>query len=440
MSYERRVLLRHSLASIIALGLTGIGRFLYSVFVSRRFGVEELGRANSLISQAFFLAIPLSFFAVALGKYASEFLGSNREDAIRSITLPSFLLPLAGLLLLPFNAYLSLLATFRGVQLTLRSFLYGIHRGEHYAYLITVAFLGFLAGFLVRDVFAPYLFFLGSISAFALAYLVKFGLIGRPRKRELGLLLSYSSFAFLGTLSGVFLIQGPYFMSEYLAGAEVAGKVSAVLSAVFLLTYLPQVLQSAIMPLFSYKYGKNENEYIKLLAERTTRLLILVTGAAVFVLMLLGREALSFFFSFDVGPAFYIALMAVEVYISYNPSIVALNSTAYVRKGTAVALLGAVVAFLSWLYLIPLSGSVGVMLGLLWGYCVILVGSAYYSRKLLGISWGIYIPLIVALALQSLVFLSKIALLGGFLVFLAYGRKDVKEAVGLFRSFRGRGS
>ncbi|NJE00032.1 lipopolysaccharide biosynthesis protein [Thermococcus sp. LS1] len=440
MSYERRVLLRHSLASIIALGLTGISRFLYSVIVSRRFGVEELGRANSLISQAFFLAIPLSFFAVALGKYASEFLGSNREEAIRSITLPSFLLPLAGLLLLPFNVYLSLLAVFRGVQLTLRNFLYGIHRGEHYAYLITLAFLGFMTGFLVHDVFAPYLLFLGLISAFALVYLVKFNLLGRPRKRELKLLLSYSSFAFLGTLSGVFLIQGPYFMSEYLAGAEVAGKVSAVLSAAFLLTYLPQVLQSAIMPLFSYKYGRNENEYVRLLAEKTTRLLILATGSAIFALMLLGREVLSFFFSFDVGPAFYLALMAMEVYISYNPSIVALNSTAYVRNGTIVALLGGVTSLLSWLYLIPLFGSIGVMLGLLLGYWVILIGSAHYSHKLLGISWGIYSPLIVALALQLLIFLSKTVFLIGFLTFLAYERKDVKEALNLLKSFRGRES
>lgn len=440
MSYERRVLLRHSLASIIALGLTGLSRFLYSVIVSRRFGVEELGRANSLISQAFFLAIPLSFFAVALGKYASEFLGRGDKDAIRSITLPSFLLPLAGLLLIPFNVYLSLLATFRGIQLTLRSFLYGIHRGEHYAYIITLAFFGFLFGFLLPNVFAPYILFLGFVSLFSLGYLVKFNLLGKPRKDELTLLFSYSSFAFIGALSGVFLVQGPYFISEYLAGAEVAGRVAAVLSVAFLLTYLPQVVQSAIIPLFSYKYGRSGDDYVRFLAEKTTRVLVLLTALGVSLLMLLGREVLSMFFSFDVGPAFYLALMAMEVYIAYNPCIVALNSTAYVRKGTFVALLGAIASLLSWLYLIPTFGSFGVMIGLIIGYAIILLGSAHYSKKLLEVSPGIYLPLLAALALQSLVFVSKVALMVGLLLFVIYERKDIKEVLSSFKSFRGKES
>lgn len=440
MSYERRVIIRHSLASMVALGLTGITRFLYSAIVARRFGLEELGMANSLISQAFFAAIPLSFFAIALGKYASEFLGAGRADLIRSVTLPSFLLPLAGLLLLPVNLYLGVLATLRGIQLTLRNFLYGIHRGEHYAYMITLAFAGFLGGFLLPNVFAPYLLFLGLIALFSAAYLVRFDLIGKPRRKEMGLLISYSAFAFLGTLSGVFLIQGPYFMSEYLSGPGVAGVVSAILSAAFLLTYLPQVLQSAIMPLFSYKYGKNEGDYIKFLAEKTTTLLILVTSIAVFILMLLGRGVLSAIFGFDVGPAFYLALMAMEVYIAYNPSIVALNSTAYVKKGTFVALLGALAVLVSWFYLIPAFEAVGVMVGLMLGYGIILAGVAHYARSLLKVSPTIYASLVAALLLQSLVFLSKYALLAGFLLFLAYDRREIMEGIALVKSFRGRES
>ncbi|NJE09689.1 lipopolysaccharide biosynthesis protein [Thermococcus sp. MAR1] len=440
MSYERRVILRHSLASVIALALTGLTRFLYSVVIARRFGLEALGMANSLISKAFFVAIPLSFFAVALGKYASEFLGSEREDAIRSITLPSFLLPLAGLLLIPVNLYLGALATLRGIQLTLRNFLYGIHRGEHYAYIITLAFVGFLVGFLLPDIFAPYLLFLGLIAVFSVAYLARFDFVGKPRKSEMNLLLSYSSFAFLGTLSGVFLIQAPYFMSEYLSSPEVAGVVSAILSAAFLLTYLPQVLQSSIMPIFSYKYGRNEGDYVRLLAEKTTAFLILATGSAVFVLMILGREVLSAIFGFDVGPAFYLALMAVEIYITYNPSIVALNSTAYVKRGTFVALFGALVALLAWFYLIPAFGAIGVITGLVIGYTIILLGVAHYARALLDISPRIYSPLALVLLLQSLVFLSKYVLLAGFLLFLVYERGEIMEGIDLLKSFRGRGS
>ena len=440
MSYERRVLIRHSLASIIALGLTGLSRFIYNIVIARKFGVEELGRANSLISQAFFIAIPLSFFAIALGKYSSEFLGRGDTDAIRSITLPSFLLPLAGFFLLPFNVYLGLIAVFRGIQLTLRSFLYGIHRGEHYAYLITVSFLFFLAGFATSNVFAPYLLFLGMISVFAFVYLGGMGLVGKPKSEHIRLLVSYSSFAFLGTLSGVFLIQGPYFLSEYLGSPELAGSVAAILSTAFLLTYLPQVLQSAIMPLFSYKHGKGEPEYVKSLAEKTTAFLILVTGVIVFAMMLVGRELLSFLFKFEIGPAFYLALMAIEVYIVYNPSLVALNSTAYVKRGTLLSLTGAVVSGILWALLIPSMGEMGVMLGLMAGYLVILGGTAVSSSRLLGIRPRIYLPLFALLLLQSFAFLSKYALLAGLVIFLIIEKETIKEGINLLKSFRGRGS
>ncbi len=434
MSYERRVLVHHSLASMVALGITGLARLLYSILIARRFGVEILGLANSIISQSFLLAIPLSFFAVALGKYSSEFLGRNREESIRAITLPSFLLPLAGLVLLPFNAYMALLAVFRGIQLTLRGFLYGIHRGEHYAYIISVAFLGFLAGFLLPNPLAPYLMFLGVVSALAWVYLLRFRLVGRPCGEELKLIASYSAFAFLGTLSGVFLIQGPYFMSERLSGAEVAGVVSAVLSTVFLLTYLPQVLQSAIMPLFSYKYGKNERDYIRRLAEESTIFLLVVTSTTVFALMLFGRELLSLVFDFRIGPSFYIALMAIEVYIAYNPSIVALNSTSYVKHATAVSLTGAAVALISWLSFIPRFEDVGVMVGLLLAYASILAGVALLSKRFLGVSPSIYSHLFISLLLQAAVFVSKSLLLVGFIAFLAYEWKNIRRMISLFRS------
>lgn len=49
MSYERKVMLRHSIASIVALALFGLSRLIYSIVISRRFGVEVLGKVNSLI-------------------------------------------------------------------------------------------------------------------------------------------------------------------------------------------------------------------------------------------------------------------------------------------------------------------------------------------------------------------------------------------------------
>lgn len=439
MSYENRVLLKHSLASVVALGLTGLARFLYSILVARWFGPEELGAANSLISKAFFLAIPLSFFAVALGKYSSEFLGRNKNEDIKSLTLPSFALPLAGLLIVPINVYLGLIATLRAFQLTLRSFLYGIHRGEHYAYIMLASFLGFLCGFVFMfSIFSPYILFLSASATLGLGYLIRFELLGMPTREGFRLLTSYSAFAFLGTLSGVFLIQGPYFMSEYLGGTVTAGEVSAVLSTAFLLTYLPQVLQSAVMPILSYKYGQGSKGYIKKLAEKTTEFLILITGLVVFLMMLLGNDFLSFLFSFRIGNSFYLALMAIEIYIAYNPSIVALNSTAYVRYGTLVSGAGALAGALLWAILIPRFQSLGAMVGLLAAYGIILIGTATLSKRLLNLNPGIYTPLLLALLLQASAFTSKYLLAAAFLVFLYTQRKTIKEVIKVFRAFRGR--
>ncbi|WP_456454302.1 lipopolysaccharide biosynthesis protein [Thermococcus sp.] len=433
MSYERNLIIRHSIASVVALAVFGSTRFLYSVMISRRYGIEVLGSANSLISQAFLLAIPLSFFAVALGKYSSEFLGRGYEERIKSITSVAFLFPLLGLFIIPFNAYIGLISVLRALQLTVRNFFYGIHRGEVYAYVVLLAFAGFLAGFMGSLVYLPYLLFLGVISAAAGTYLIKNRLVRRPGARDIRLLISYSSFAFLGTLSGVFLIQGPYFLSEKLGSAGIAGRVSASLSAAFLLTYLPQVLQSAIMPLYSYKYGREEMGYVKNLSERLTGVLILATAIIVFLLLLFGREVLSIFFGFSLGDEFYIALIAVEVYIAYNPSIVALSSTKYVKRASMVALLGALASLISWFFLIPSSGEYGTMIGLLAGYSLILLGTAYVSMKTLGVSPSVYKPLLLAAILQMSVFISKTALAVAFLVFLMVLRGELMDLIRLFR-------
>ncbi|RLF84363.1 lipopolysaccharide biosynthesis protein, partial [Thermococci archaeon] len=372
MSYEKKVILRHSIASIVALALFGLSRLIYSIVVSRRFGVEVLGRVNSLISQAFLLAVPLSFFAVALGKYTSEFLGKREMEKIKSMTMLGFSFPFIGLVLIPFNFYLAILAVLRALQLTFRSFIYGLHRGEIYAYAMLGAFILFIGGFLSENYYFPYIGLLSGVVIFGFLYLFKERLFGKPTPSTFKLLLEYSSFAFLGAISGVFLVQAPYFLSERLASPKVAGVVSASLSAAFLLTYLPQVFQSAIMPLYSYKYGKDEMEYVKWLVEESTKILSFLVALVVFSLLLVGREILSLLFGFYLGSEFYLALIAVETYIAYNPSIVALNSTKYVREGTVIALLGAGVSLVAWLLLIGPFKEYGTVLGLFLGYLSIL--------------------------------------------------------------------
>ncbi|MBO8173631.1 MAG: lipopolysaccharide biosynthesis protein [Thermococcus sp.] len=436
MSYEKRVLIRHSIASIIALALFGISRFLYSIIISRKFGVEVLGSANSLISQAFLIAMPLSFFAVALGKYSSEFLAKEDFEKIKSMTSISFSFPLIGILLAPLNIYLAVLSVLRAIQLTFRNFIYGIHKGEVYAYAMLISFVPFIISFYSKNPYLPYIALLFTISFFAFVYLFKRSLLGKPRKDELYLLLRYSSFAFLGTLSGVFLVQGPYFLSEKLGNALIAGRVSASLSAAFLLTYLPQVLQSAIMPLYSYKYGKEELNYVKLLAEKTTELLSIFTAFVVFALLLVGKEVISFLFGFNLGNEFYIALLAVEIYIAYNPSIVALNSTKYVKEGSIIAIFGALVALITWIPLIKKLNEYGTMVGLLIGYLTILCGTAYISYQKLNISLKSYKPLLFAIPLQLLIFISKTVLFVGIMLYMLVSKKEIKEGI---KAFRGKG-
>lgn len=440
MSYEKKVILRHSIASIVALALFGLSRLVYSIVISRRFGVEVLGKVNSLISQAFLLAIPLSFFAVALGKYTSEFLGRGEVGKIKSIATLGFSFPFIGLVLIPFNFYLAVLAVLRALQLTFRSFIYGLHRGEIYAYAMLGAFVLFIGGFLSENYYMPYIGLLSGVVVFGLAYLFKEKLFGKPTSETLKVLVRYSSFAFLGTISGVFLVQAPYFLSEKLASSKVAGVVSASLSAAFLLTYLPQVFQSAIMPLYSYKYGKDEMEYVKWLAEESTKLLSLLVALVVFLLLLVGREILSLLFGFNLGSEFYLALMAVETYIAYNPSIVALNSTKYVKEGTIIALLGAVVSLVAWLLLISPFEEYGTVSGLFLGYLSILIGTSIVANKKLGVSFTSYAQFVVAVLLQFTVFLSKTLLLLAFVVYVGIFRKEIKMVLKLFKPSRDRGS
>lgn len=439
MSYERKVILRHSIASIVALALFGLSRLIYSIVVSRRFGVEVLGRVNSLISQAFLLAVPLSFFAVALGKYTSEFLGKREMEKIKSMTMLGFSFPFIGLVLIPFNFYLAILAVLRALQLTFRSFIYGLHRGEIYAYAMLGAFILFIGGFLSENYYFPYIGLLSGVVIFGFLYLFKERLFGKPTPSTFKLLLEYSSFAFLGAISGVFLVQAPYFLSERLASPKVAGVVSASLSAAFLLTYLPQVFQSAIMPLYSYKYGKDEMEYVKWLVEESTKILSFLVALVVFSLLLVGREILSLLFGFYLGSEFYLALIAVETYIAYNPSIVALNSTKYVREGTVIALLGAGVSLVAWLLLIGPFKEYGTVLGLFLGYLSILIGTSLVANKKLKVSFECYTQFVVAILLQSTAFISKILLLLAFMAYLWLFRKEIRKTLKLLKPFRGRG-
>ncbi|AIF69749.1 hypothetical protein PAP_06770 [Palaeococcus pacificus DY20341] len=436
MNYERKVIIKHSLASIVALALFGISRFIYSVLISRKFGLETLGVANSLISQAFLLAMPLSFFAIALGKYSAEFLGRGEDKRIKSAATIGFFSAIFGLLLLPFNVYIALLSTLRAFQLTLRSFLYGIHRGEIYAYVTVTAFIAFLLSFAVPNPYAPYLALLGGITIVGLAYLLKNDFFARPNIREFKILLEYSSMAFLGTLAGVFLVQGPYFMSEKLGSAAVAGKVSASLSAAFLLTYLPQVLQSAIMPLYAYKYGQNDMTYVKKLAEDTTEVLTYTIAIITFGSLIVGREILSYLFGFSLGDEFYIALIAIEVYISYNPSIVALSSTRYIKQSTFLAILGSILTLLSWIFLVPKMGENGTMIGLLIGYATIFLGVALVSKKKLGVSISSYKPLLIALPLQMSFFLSKSLLILALILYLIITRTHLRRILKLLGNIR----
>ncbi|RLF91571.1 hypothetical protein DRN82_02030, partial [Thermococci archaeon] len=358
---KRKVIIRHSLASIIALAVFGGSRFLYNIVVARRYGVEVLGEVNSIISQAFLLAGFLAFFSVGLGKFTAEFLGRGERERIKAITGISYIFPFLGLLLAPINLQLAVLSVMRALQLTFRSFVYGLHRGEVYAYAVLLGFLGFIVGFL-DGVLMPYYLLLGMISAFGLAYSMKF--LGRPKVKEVKALVKYSGWAFLGSIAGIFLLQAPYFLTEKLAGSRIAGAVSAMLSTSFLLSYMPQVVQSAIVPLYAFDYGRGRKNEIKVLAEEATSLLSLMTALVVF-LMLIFSNILENLFGVNFSWPFLLSLLAVEVYVVFNPLINVLSATEYIKRAALYSLTGAIISLFLWLLLIPRLHEVGTFLGLL---------------------------------------------------------------------------
>ncbi|MFA4700299.1 lipopolysaccharide biosynthesis protein [Pyrococcus kukulkanii] len=422
---KRRVIIRHSLASIIALAVFGGSRFLYNIVVARRYGVEVLGEVNSLISQAFLLAGFLAFFSVGLGKFTAEFLGRGEEEKIKSITGVSYAFPLLGLLLVPLNFQLAVLSVLRALQLTFRSFIYGLHRGEIYAYAVLLGFLGFLVGFL-DGVLMPYYLLLGVISGFGLAYSMKF--LGKPGVEEVKGLVKYSSWAFLGGIAGIFLIQAPYFLTEKLAGSRVAGAVSAMLSTSFMLSYMPQVLQSAIVPLYAFDHGRGRREEVRALAEEATTLLSLLTALAVFLMLLLSN-LLGNIFRIEFEWPFLLSLLAVEVYVVFNPLINVLSATEYIKRSAIYSLIGALVSLLLWLPLIPRIHETGTFLGLLAGYSIIFLLVLAETRRRFGVKIASIRPFVLAVPLQAISI--KLPVLG-LIAYLLIEYKDLRRAVRLF--------
>ncbi|AFK22491.1 hypothetical protein Py04_0904 [Pyrococcus sp. ST04] len=383
-----------------------------------------LGNVNSLISQAFLLAGFLSFFSVGLGKYTAEFLGKGEESRIKKITGVSFTLPLLGLAFSLVNIHLAVLSTLRALQLTFRSFIYGLHKGEVYAYFVLLGFFAFLLGFHI-GVLAPYYLLLGTISVLGILYSRRY--FGIPGRAEVLNLAKYSFWAFVGSISGMFLLQGPYFLSEELAGAKTAGVVSAVLSTSFLLSYLPQVVQSAIVPLYAYEFGRGEKESIKKLAEESTLSLALLSSISVFILQIFAPYIESMF-KIEFGGTFLIALIAVELYVTFNPLINMLSATNYIKDSALYSLVGASVAGISWLVLIPSFKEIGASLGLLLGYFTIFILVVMKSRNTFKVSALIIKPVLLAIPLQVLVEKTPFV----FLLFLLFEFKDLKKEFKLF--------
>ncbi|MDK2869104.1 MAG: hypothetical protein PWP39_339 [Pyrococcus sp.] len=428
--YRKKVIVRHSIASLVALGVFGGSRFLYSVIIARKYGVETLGYTNSIISQAFFVAGFLAFFSVGLGKFTSEFLGKGEHERIKNLTGISFTFPLLGLILIPLNFHVALLSILRAIQLTFRSFIYGLHKGELYAYSIILAFLFFLLGFL-DGALLPYYLLLGTIGIFSISYLVLRGLIGLPGRKEIKILMDFSTWAFLGTIAGIFLLQAPYFLTEKLAGNIEAGIVSVALSTAFLLSYLPQILQSAIVPLYAYDYAKGDVKAIKELAEKSTLLLSLFSSLLVFGLIF-AKPIVEVLFNIKIGAELLLALIGVELYVAYNPLINLLTATRFVKRSAVFSLIGAVLSGISWLLLIPRLGAMGAVLGLILGYATIFLLVLWESKKKFNIDIKIVKPTILAIPLQLLSMKFPYAILIYFIAEI----KDVKRVMAFLRDIR----
>ncbi|AAL81416.1 hypothetical protein PFDSM3638_06445 [Pyrococcus furiosus DSM 3638] len=427
---RKKVMVRHSIASLVALGIFGGSRFLYNVIIGRKYGVETLGYTNSIISQAFFVAGFLAFFSVGLGKFTSEFLGKGEYNRIKKLTGISFTFPFLGLILIPLNFHVALLSVLRAIQLTFRSFIYGLHKGELYAYSVILAFPFFLLGFLDGPLL-PYYLLLGTIGIFSLSYLVSRSLIGLPGREDTKALIGFSTWAFLGTIAGIFLLQAPYFLTEKLAGNIEAGIVSVALSTAFLLSYLPQILQSAIVPLYAYDYAKGDDKAIKELAENSTLLLSLFSSLLVFGLIF-AKSFVEVLFNIKMGAELLLALIGVELYIAYNPLINLLTATKFVKKSAIFSLIGAMVSGIFWILLIPRLGAIGTLLGLTLGYAIIFALVLWESKRKFNINAKILKPTLLAIPLQLL----SLKFPYTILIYLITEIKDIEKVMAFLRDIR----
>ena len=410
-------MIKKVILTIIALGSAGLTKLIFNVVVIRRFGPELLGNINLAISTAFLFSLFASVgLSPAATKYIAQYAGkSDEKNSKRSFTIALFFnLILSVIISLLMFANSKQLAQFMGgkqiwfAKASLVAFLYslylfcksayfGMNRVEAYfkneifadaVFFLTLFVLVFfnLASFLIMPFILLYFIFV------LWALRVQRSWISIPLctktseiKRNIKEILSFSSIALLGGLSGT----GGTYISTVLTGtyssAKEVGYYSVALSVILPLYLLSKAVSTVLFPSMSRYYGKEEYASIGSTLNDSTRWLLIVSSFSCGIAVIFAR----FMFSIVAGTdnqigALTLRILIISAYMGINrvPSVSTLSGTKYVHIPNIAAPIGLTLGIISWIMLIPSYGIVGTALGLVVLSATTTLITMYYAQKL----------------------------------------------------------
>ena len=157
--------------------------------------------------------------------------------------------------------------------------------------------------------------------------------------------------------------------NNYLSN-QLIGYISAALytSTIFLL--FSNAFMLVIFPEFSYRFGMGDESYIRKLLNNSTLYISSIMSLIIGLAIVLSRDLIVFFYTedyVDAAPLLQLLLASFWVNILATPSISVLSATRYVHIPNLSGIAGLVLSIVIWIFLIPIVGAQGAVIGYLMG-------------------------------------------------------------------------
>ncbi len=436
MGHQR--LIRDTFLTLIALVIFGSTNFVFNVVVGRVYGSAYLGMVSTALSTALLLSYVVSTsFPGAVAKYVSEYLGrKKKEDAdyvlklalkygiIIGIILTAFALIFSNYLCDIFNMQrdIFLLSTSLIILYILYRILkmayYGYRNVKRYFYNEIIADSLFLAALGVVVIFKwgyyiyfpyiiLYIFFIFSALHFFWPTLkVK----KPPMKKEIEKkFFAYAGVSFIGTFSSMSLKSLSIMLSSMYVPSREIGYLSAAfaLSSIFFL--FPNAIGRILTPEFSFNFGVGNKQKIISLMNKSTEYLSVFVNIVNSLGIIFAWVIVYIFYGSDFSSTVILLQLAL---VLYWPSMVGrsvisiLSGTKYVHIPNFISLMGLFNSLILWIFLIPIFGIIGTMMGYIIESWIDMILTFYFGYKYFNFQYKIILkhaPWILLISFVSII-------------------------------------